>query len=101
MRFSGAGMTCIASGASGFALRGDYDDQLIFVAPDVDRELFTRGMLEAKGLGRSVTLYASSDDRALQVAGMLASEPRAGAIVDGGPLIIPGAFSRMYPSDSV
>lgn len=52
--------------------------QVIFAAPDIDAGVFKRlaGTLAGRAIGS--TLYASSNDRALQAAQQLARYPRAG-----------------------
>jgi esterase/lipase superfamily enzyme len=63
---------------------------LIFVAPDVDRDLFAFTVSNAKGIGRSVTLYATSNDRSLRIASLLGSIRRAGDVGTEGPFVMPG-----------
>ncbi len=53
-------------------------DQLIFFAPDVDAEFAAQRMPGIIPLARNVTLYASSNDHALQVSENLHGYPRLG-----------------------
>lgn len=66
-------------------------NQIILAAPDVDRTTFAFLAGEIRGVGRGITLYASSNDVALQTARRFAGGvPRAGEIADGfGPTIVP------------
>lgn len=63
--------------------------QVVFAAPDVDRDLFTEitSKLEI-GLGR--TLYASNEDKALILSRQADGVPRAGDVPPGGPVILNG-----------
>jgi esterase/lipase superfamily enzyme len=64
--------------------------QLVFAAPDVDRDVFK--LLEPKIAGfRGATLYASSADKALQLSKTIAQGPRAGDIPSppDTPIILP------------
>jgi esterase/lipase superfamily enzyme len=63
---------------------------LVFIAPDVNSELFVQAMADSQGLGRSVTLYVSANDKALQASTMIHNGPRAGAILKDGPLVVAG-----------
>ncbi|MEM6304924.1 MAG: alpha/beta hydrolase [Pseudomonadota bacterium] len=54
-------------------------DQLIFAAPDVDRDLFAAMMPTIRPLARRMTLYASDQDWALEASRKLhGNQPRAG-----------------------
>lgn len=53
-------------------------DQIIFTAPDVDRDYFVESVAEIRHMARRVTLYASENDRALQTSAILHGAPRAG-----------------------
>ncbi len=66
-------------------------NQIILAAPDIDRTTFTFLAGEIRGVGRGITLYASSNDVALQTARRFAGgAPRAGEIAEGfGPTIVP------------
>ena len=63
--------------------------QVVFAAPDVDRDLFSEitSKLEI-GLGR--TLYASNEDKALILSRQADGVPRAGDVPPGGPVILKG-----------
>jgi hypothetical protein len=52
--------------------------QIVFTAPDVDRDLFVDAVSALKGAGERLTLYASNNDRALQGSELLHGAPRAG-----------------------
>lgn len=65
--------------------------QVIFAAPDVDRDKFNNIAREIKNFAKGVTLYAASNDRALAYSQTFwGGVPRAGDIPKSGPLIIPG-----------
>jgi esterase/lipase superfamily enzyme len=53
-------------------------DQIVFTAPDVDREYFVNAIKSLGGAAARVTLYASDTDLALQSSQMLHDAPRAG-----------------------
>ena len=65
--------------------------ELILAAPDMERTAFTS---KVAGLAKSVrrtTLYVASTDRALNISRRFTGGvPRAGDVLEGGPLIIPG-----------
>lgn len=67
-------------------------NQVILAAPDVDRDEFEYLAGEIRGVARGVTMYASSNDLALQVARRFAGDkPRAGDVPsDIGPSIVDG-----------
>jgi esterase/lipase superfamily enzyme len=65
--------------------------EIILAAPDVTRESFERIASQITGIRRRMTLYASSNDRALTVSGWARlGEPPAGYVPIGGPVIVPG-----------
>jgi esterase/lipase superfamily enzyme len=65
--------------------------QVILAAPDVDRDRFELLANEIKTFAKGVTLYAASNDRALNASMRLAGGvPRAGDVPVGGPLVITG-----------
>jgi esterase/lipase superfamily enzyme len=65
--------------------------ELIFAAPDVDRDVFISLANRLRSPTKGVTLYASHVDRALFVSGALARGPRAGDVpTDGDPVVVPG-----------
>jgi esterase/lipase superfamily enzyme len=65
--------------------------QIILAAPDVDRDRFELLANEVKAFAKGVTLYAASNDRALNASMRLAGGvPRAGDVPAGGPLVIAG-----------
>jgi pimeloyl-ACP methyl ester carboxylesterase len=53
-------------------------DQIVFTAPDVDREYFVGAIKSLTGAATRVTLYASNSDLALQSSQILHDAPRAG-----------------------
>ncbi len=60
-------------------------DQIVFTAPDVDRDYFVDAIKSLSGAAARVTLYASDTDLALQSSQLLHEAPRAGL---AGPHII-------------
>ena len=56
--------------------------QIVFTAPDVDRDLFVDAVRDLDGAGDRLTLYASNNDRALQGSELLHGAPRAGLAGD-------------------
>jgi esterase/lipase superfamily enzyme len=59
--------------------------QVVFMAPDIDTEVFRKRAARIKIAAERVTLYASSKDEALMLSSMYAGYPRAG---QGGPSIV-------------
>jgi len=53
-------------------------DQVVFTAPDVDRDYFVGAIKSLSGVAARVTLYASNTDLALQSSQILHDAPRAG-----------------------
>jgi pimeloyl-ACP methyl ester carboxylesterase len=53
-------------------------DQIVFTAPDVDREDFVGTVKSLQGVAARVTLYASNTDLALQSSQIVHDAPRAG-----------------------
>ncbi|MBS0243659.1 MAG: alpha/beta fold hydrolase [Proteobacteria bacterium] len=69
-------------------------DQVILAAPDVDAKDFAELSKHILPLARTVTLYASSEDRAMLASRKIRRDnPRAGDIVKGVPVIVPGLDS--------
>jgi esterase/lipase superfamily enzyme len=65
--------------------------ELIFAAPDVDRDVFASRAAEIESIAERVTLYASSVDRALMASGVKAgSVSRIGYVFKGGPVLVDG-----------
>ncbi len=65
--------------------------QIILAAPDVDRDRFEIMANDIKAFAKGVTLYAASNDRALNASMRLAGGvPRAGDVPIGGPLVVAG-----------
>jgi esterase/lipase superfamily enzyme len=65
--------------------------QLIFVAPDIDRDAFEIAAQQFNGISAVTTLYASSSDLALGVSRRFAGDiGRAGDVGEGGPAIVTG-----------
>lgn len=66
-------------------------NQIILAAPDVDRDVFTNLAASIKPYGRGVTMYCSSNDKAMQMARRVAGGiPRAGDISADGPVVVQG-----------
>ncbi len=66
-------------------------NQIILAAPDVDRNLFENLAANIKQYGRGVTLYCSSNDRAMAAARRVAGGvPRAGDVPAEGPIVLAG-----------
>lgn len=64
--------------------------QVIFAAPDEDRDSFRNTALRFKGLAKGMTLYASGNDLALSASRRVWGNVRAGDVPPEGPLVIPG-----------
>jgi esterase/lipase superfamily enzyme len=66
-------------------------NQIILAAPDVDRNLFENLAANIRQYGRGVTLYCSSNDRAMAAARRVAGGiPRAGDVPADGPIVLAG-----------
>jgi esterase/lipase superfamily enzyme len=66
-------------------------NQIILAAPDVDRNLFGNLAANIQKYGRGVTLYCSSNDRAMAAARRVAGGiPRAGDVPADGPIVLAG-----------
>ena len=66
-------------------------NQIILAAPDVDRNLFENLAANILQYGRGVTLYCSSNDRAMAAARRVAGGvPRAGDVPADGPIVLAG-----------
>lgn len=68
-------------------------DELIFAAPDVTNDNFTRMATKFKALAKGVTLYASSKDVALSASGRLSGTPAGLVPSSGKPIVVPGVDS--------
>jgi esterase/lipase superfamily enzyme len=65
--------------------------EVVFAAPDVDKDVFTSCAALIKQAAGGITLYASSADKALLVSKAKAGGvPRAGDMPESGPLLIDG-----------
>lgn len=65
--------------------------QIILAAPDVDRDNFANIAKEIQGLAGGITLYAASNDVALNASRRFhGGVPRAGDVPAEGPLVLPG-----------
>lgn len=66
--------------------------QIIFAAPDVDRDSFETIASQLKDFATGgITLYTAANDRALSVSKRFyGGVPRAGDVPTGGPLVVPG-----------
>ncbi|MFK4517077.1 esterase/lipase superfamily enzyme [Bradyrhizobium japonicum] len=68
--------------------------QLIMVAPDVDRDMFVQDISGVAKVAKGLTLYASKNDKALQLSKRIAGGiPRAGDVPDAGPVVLPGLWT--------
>ena len=68
--------------------------QLIMVAPDVDRDMFVQDISGVAKVTKGLTLYASKNDKALQLSKRIAGGiPRAGDVPDAGPVVLPGLWT--------
>lgn len=66
-------------------------NEVILAAPDVTRDNFEQVAERIVGLRKGMTLYASSNDRALQASGILTlGEFPAGGVPSIGPLVMSG-----------
>ncbi|MEL7543943.1 MAG: alpha/beta hydrolase, partial [Pseudomonadota bacterium] len=70
----------------------DYNiSQVILAAPDVDRDVFKRLARQISGISDGVTLYASANDKALQISRKYAGGvARAGDVPEDGPVVVNG-----------
>jgi esterase/lipase superfamily enzyme len=65
--------------------------QVILAAPDVDRDGFEFLARNIRGVSSGVTMYAASNDRALEVSREFwGGVPRAGDVPSGGPVVVEG-----------
>jgi esterase/lipase superfamily enzyme len=63
--------------------------QLVMAAPDVDRDLFIQEIPRIAKVAKGLTLYASKNDRALQLSKRVGGRiPRAGDVPASGPIVI-------------
>lgn len=68
--------------------------QIIFAAPDVDRDKFRILAANVSRYASGVTLYAAANDRALGYSARFwGGVPRAGDVPNGQPIIVPGIDS--------
>jgi len=68
--------------------------ELIMAAPDIDRDQFLQNVPFVQKIVKGMTLYASSNDRALVASRSLAGGiPRAGDVGESGPILLPGLES--------
>ncbi len=66
-------------------------NEVVFAAPDVSRTVFEKMADRLFGVARGITLYASSNDRALSAShGVRGGHVRAGAVPSHGPVIVRG-----------
>src|SRR5258708_14819478 len=62
--------------------------EVVMAAPDVDIDLFPSLIKNIGPFTRGMTLYASSNDKALMASRGVAKKPRAGDVFADGPLVI-------------
>ena len=68
--------------------------ELIMAAPDIDRDQFLQNVPFVQKIVKGMTLYASSNDRALVLSrGLAGGIPRAGDVGASGPILLPGLES--------
>ena len=65
-------------------------DQVILVAPDMDRDSFMAVVQTVRSVAKGITLYAASNDRALLMSSKFFGAPRAGDIPVDGPVQLDG-----------
>ncbi|MDX2155170.1 MAG: alpha/beta hydrolase [Hyphomicrobiaceae bacterium] len=67
-------------------------NQIILAAPDVDRDSFEFLAGEIRGIAKGITLYAASNDKALEASRLFAGRPRAGDVPPPpeGPVVVSG-----------
>ena len=65
-------------------------NQIILAAPDVSVDDFARLAKSIKGVSKGVTLYASSNDRALHASRSFWGSYRIGDVAPSGPALTPG-----------
>ena len=65
-------------------------DELVMAAPDIDRDQYRQEIPDIRGIASGLTLYASSDDRAMQASRTFAQAPRAGDVISGVPTVTDG-----------
>jgi esterase/lipase superfamily enzyme len=63
--------------------------EIILAAPDMNADLFENLCSTIRPLARGITVYASRNDKALNVAASLSARGRAGEIKADGPLVGP------------
>lgn len=63
--------------------------QIVFTAPDVDRDYFVEAMRTIRPIAEGVTLYASENDVALRTSAVLHGAPRAG-LAGESMIMMPG-----------
>jgi esterase/lipase superfamily enzyme len=67
---------------------------LMLAAPDLDATAFGDKIASLKGHVGSVTLYTAANDRALNLTRRYTGGiPRAGDVLEGGPLVLPGVVT--------
>jgi esterase/lipase superfamily enzyme len=64
--------------------------QLIMAAPDIDSDQYRQDIQNLSNTVAAMTLYASANDRAMLTSRTLAQGRRAGDVVDGKPILVPG-----------
>lgn len=65
-------------------------EQIILAAPDIDRNVFENLAKNVQPIGNGMTLYASSNDRAMYASRVYAGGARAGDVPAEGPVIVSG-----------
>jgi esterase/lipase superfamily enzyme len=72
--------------------------QVVFAAPDIDRETFLGLVPRMRDRAESFTLYGSSHDRALRAARLVHSRPRAGE--SGGAMAVAEGIDSIDAADA-
>jgi esterase/lipase superfamily enzyme len=67
--------------------------ELIFAAPDISVDAFRDWIANIRPIARGLTLYASSQDKALLASRKASAGPRAGDIFEHEPIVLPGLDS--------
>jgi esterase/lipase superfamily enzyme len=67
--------------------------EIVFAAPDVNWDAFTKHACHIHLISRGVTLYASAVDKALVASRTFAEGDRAGGLREGRPIVVPNVES--------
>ncbi len=84
--------------------RGPLFDQLVFLAPDIDAEIFSQHLSKIRPLVKNITLYVSDHDHPLALSNQLHGYPRLGEVgahlkgLEGVEIIDVSDVPVQYPS---